>query len=532
MLKPILMSFVLLFSNLTPLASGVNDQFLLNDNVLINGELNVSKQMWHSDALSLDQDFKLGFYVKISDNTPQGDGITFSLVGANTPSIPKGGHGGKLGILDVPNVLALEFDVHYNNDGNSLESDARIGVSSRDHKGHVALKQTNDRNGTHYNVMHDKTQRLGNNKKRRIDIAWDAQTQTLNYSVEGYGSASYKVDRDAVFNAKEVYWGFTAASGSSSATLSVGDFVIPHQVDLKSTTVNQTVDKTDFEILVHKRIQHDTASYGILDLKATAAHLPKEVLVNGVAVPLVNGKLDLSQFKEDALKITLSLTRDQMKSSTLSMGYQSLQDVLEFEWNVELPKLIVPPLPKPEVPEEVPEEVLPDLPVLDLPKPQEPIEIPKAPVEIPNITQPEVDEEPQILVYDYVLKDKTERNSSPSIEGTHNVQGQYYEFVTDLKGHYKGSSTLYVLKKDLGSAIVIPQANEGYEFSHFTQEGLVIDSKDAKLGSRVVAHFKPVTKITEVSKGLNTLKIALPWILLVLLELVLQRDIKRRKERA
>ncbi|EPH78029.1 hypothetical protein D929_00007, partial [Enterococcus faecalis 02-MB-P-10] len=215
--------------------------------------------MWANTTIDLKNDFDMSTYVYLYNPTnPQkhGDGMNFVLQNDKAGNTAYGRNGWGIGTYGSPsdgdpaiqNALSFEMDTYYNGVG------SEIGISQLgdgrtqnlqneqehtvDYYGHIAVLETNsditkdhaDKHGvgtgeggdfgimTHHNVQEGTASNsVWGNRWKNFTVKWDAKSQTMTYSFEGFQPISYHVaDLNKTFGGTTVRFGFTGSTGSST----------------------------------------------------------------------------------------------------------------------------------------------------------------------------------------------------------------------------------------------------------------------------------------------------------------------------
>lgn len=186
----------------------------------------VSGNIMSNERILLTHDFSISFDIYLGSNDAGADGMTFVLHNDPRGAETNGGRGGALGAAGILNGLAIEFDTFDN------------GPAAGDIKAdHTAFFDT-DRGGFSLTTPVS----LGNIEDGRwhsVQVNWDVETQTLNYSFDGdvtKGSSLSRNLADDFFGGSDsVYFGWTAATGRISNQQLVKVTAIDADFDLNST---------------------------------------------------------------------------------------------------------------------------------------------------------------------------------------------------------------------------------------------------------------------------------------------------------
>ena len=166
--------------------------------------------VWYADKLDLTKDFDLEFDLNFGNKDDGADGIVFVLQTAGNRSI--GIAGGGMGFEGFSPSLGVEFDDWNNINFGDLASDhiAIVKNGSVDHNGPNSVARpvpalTNSGN-------------IEDGKNHLVRITWDASTNLFEVWFDCVKRQSITLDIvNSIFRGqKEVFWGFTAATGGSN----------------------------------------------------------------------------------------------------------------------------------------------------------------------------------------------------------------------------------------------------------------------------------------------------------------------------
>lgn len=186
--------------------------------------------IWNQSKITLDSNFEVegSLYFGTNDgNGADGIGFVFQPICSGL-----GGAGGGIGFYGVSPSFAAEFDTWQNGAG-------ELNDPSDDH---IALIKNGDLNHWNAGNLYGPVTlgNIENGAYHSFKIRWTAATQTLEVTFDNIVQISHSVDAvHTIFNDNpNVYWGFTAATGSlaneqsvciSSATFTEqGSFVVTH----------------------------------------------------------------------------------------------------------------------------------------------------------------------------------------------------------------------------------------------------------------------------------------------------------------
>lgn len=244
----------------------------LNEAVITQDEKNQKGGLWYQNPINLKKDFSMEMYMFLGNDLSGADGIAFVMQNDPRQLNAIGATGAGLGAYGkanegnnyIKNGLALEFDTYYNSASGSTND---LDVSSATKKtGHIAIQKTQGFAEKHENLIEATTSDpLMNNKWRKVNLAWNAKAQTLNYSIAGYGSKNYHINNlNTLFNGTNVYWGFTGSTGSYSNNQAVAITQLPDQTDVKVTKSVKNITNHDLSYTAQTTYQKgDTIEYSI-----------------------------------------------------------------------------------------------------------------------------------------------------------------------------------------------------------------------------------------------------------------------------
>ncbi len=205
-------------------------QYLLYDKAVKTGKetftltpdiKGVAGSVWNGFDESVDKDFEVSGKMYFGDREDGADGIVFVM---QTNCISGGRVGSGIGYGNLPGPsLGIEFDTYENNpltgdfDNKDPEFD-HIAIQkngSVDHGSTNALTQPVQMHATKTNVE--------DGAWYDYKIVWDASTKTITVFFDNVLRATLPIDlKKDVFNNNDFfYWGFTSATGGSSAANSV-----------------------------------------------------------------------------------------------------------------------------------------------------------------------------------------------------------------------------------------------------------------------------------------------------------------------
>lgn len=168
--------------------------------------------VWYADKLDLSEDFDLEFELNFGNNDGGADGIVFVLQTVGNRAI--GLQGGGIGFEGFSPSLGIEFDSWNNTSLGDLSSD------------HIAVFKNGSVDHTSSNAITSPVSALttsGNiedGQNHLVRITWDASTQQLEVWFDCYKRQSTYIDIvNTIFNGeKQVFWGFTSATGGANNT--------------------------------------------------------------------------------------------------------------------------------------------------------------------------------------------------------------------------------------------------------------------------------------------------------------------------
>ncbi|WP_409021912.1 isopeptide-forming domain-containing fimbrial protein [Dellaglioa sp. P0083] len=276
--------------------------------------------LWYKNKINLKKDFKMSMYVYLGDknggNINNGgggaDGITFVMQNDPRELAAIGTAGAGLGAYGTTNSnisnkdyiskgLALEFDTFYNNGQTVGTNDGDVPETNSEY-GHIAIQETKAVAREHKNLMlGTKANQLANGAWRKVNMNWASATNTLHYTVAGFGTANYKVaDPDKLFGGSEVYWGFTGSTGTYTNYQAVAIEELPDQTkstlkkdvknitnkdsDYKTKTIEKKGDTVEYRLAYesNKENTQDLTNGEIKDvLDARHTYVPGSLMIDG-----------------------------------------------------------------------------------------------------------------------------------------------------------------------------------------------------------------------------------------------------------
>ena len=184
---------------------------------------NRSGSAWSRFQIDLTKDFTIDFDVYLGTLDGSGaDGIAFALQNSG-PNVT-GGFGGGLGVQNISNAVAIEFDT-WNNGANTQY--APIADIASDHISMYRPKTTTYSGQSLGSSAQKNVGNIENDTWYNCVVNWNAATKTLSYTFAGppgtvAGGASGIVtdstvinDPNAVFGDNNVYFGWAASTGGS-----------------------------------------------------------------------------------------------------------------------------------------------------------------------------------------------------------------------------------------------------------------------------------------------------------------------------
>jgi glucose/arabinose dehydrogenase len=158
------------------------------------------------------QDARFVFDLNLGNRDANGaDGMGFALHNAPQGFPAIGDRGGALGLYGLSRAIAIEFDTYVNNAGDGVNDAGMIG----DHS--AIFSPSNPGLGSSANGRVE----LGNIEDglwHRVEVTWDADTQTLSYSFDGIQRDSLTADliNGAFGGSNFAHFLFTGATGGAA----------------------------------------------------------------------------------------------------------------------------------------------------------------------------------------------------------------------------------------------------------------------------------------------------------------------------
>lgn len=327
-------------------AIGTGPSFITSKLLRITPALNSQRgAIWSLNKLDLARDFKLKAYLYLGDSRGSAaDGITFTLQNddrMNTsassvlgdPGMGIGAYSNSRTGQYVRNAISIEFDTYFNN-GTSNRMDREVGENSK--KGHIAFV-TPKANNNNYTGEHSgitlSPDFLSNGEWRELEITWSASTKSLKYFVAGVGEGTQVINNlTTQFGGTEVYWGFTASTGSFNAENVIAISELPQSITqtAKVENVTQGTEATlTTEAIKGEQVKYQTeivtstfVNPSVYDGSVIQVDLPAgvqpdlaTVMINNVTVPTTNIDYEDEQLTINNVKLS--------GDGKTSIGFQS-----------------------------------------------------------------------------------------------------------------------------------------------------------------------------------------------------------------
>lgn len=234
---------------------------------------------WSKNTIDLNRDFEMNarFYINNPTSGQEvADGIGFVLQNDPDGTNAFGQKGWGLGAYGfehptnpflskkgMKNALVYELDTYYNGISSEYNIDVygngSEGNRNPGYKGHVAILETNSdipkqaSLNINYGEMHHRNVQYGtdenpiySNKWRSFSVAWNAETRTFTYTLEGFNTVEYKVpDLNATFGGTTVRFGFTGSTGTSTSHQLIAFDILP----IEPVTVKYIDEATGADII-------------------------------------------------------------------------------------------------------------------------------------------------------------------------------------------------------------------------------------------------------------------------------------------
>lgn len=172
--------------------------------------------IWEKNVMiDLTQDFEMKASAYFGRHSGGGDGIAFVL--HNAGPTPLGGIDGAMGFAANPPYNAI-------NQSLAIEFDTRDHGASRGDGGngndHIAFVANGDQASPLKPIVdaHVSGQSIQDDEYHEISVTWNATTKTLRVCLDGTLRNTITQDfASTIFNSTNVYWGFTASTGSGAS---------------------------------------------------------------------------------------------------------------------------------------------------------------------------------------------------------------------------------------------------------------------------------------------------------------------------
>lgn len=168
--------------------------------------------VWYTERLKLNEAFDLEFTMNFGDRENGADGIVFVMQTVSNTAL--GRAGGGIGFEGFSPSFGIEFDTHQNRDLNDPIED------------HVAfVRDGNSRHtpGASLVTQASASGDLEDGKDHRVRVVWDPVGRKISVSVDCVPRLTQDIDLvgDVFRGQSDVFWGFTAATGGSTARQTV-----------------------------------------------------------------------------------------------------------------------------------------------------------------------------------------------------------------------------------------------------------------------------------------------------------------------
>lgn len=498
------------------------------------------RSMWYKDPIDFSDDFSLTYMFSM-DAHADGFAFAFHNDGRSLDTVI-GEVGGNLGIygsqaamdsgMFVRNGLALEIDTHYNYE-NTVPNDSDVPYSPATPY-HVAFRHTEDVTSHHYATSLLTTGDLPVNTNHAMTVIWDAQAQELTYILNETVVNSYAFDPLEVFGSSMAYWGFSGSTGNSINNIWVQIETWPNQISVLASSSHVSGDVYNDETItlmveLTKYSDNPYTSFSALTTTVQGATLLKAlVLADGISEEVdLADEIVLDHISDDSVSVILnyqpSLTVD---SGFFILSYPGFETTYTYQWQLR------------------PEEEIP----IDPTDPEEPGEV-EDPAEDSNGDEPETETPPEI-VYVVQLQPLVDDNNNDGPEGSSgNGSSLTSSYTVSLSAGVRGTlvgpsilSTSLLSQLDQRARVV---ADEGYEFIGWSLDGinrinpdeLAVDANHSLtalyqerggLAATIGDYFSGLTGSLQQQPFAHTAARWLPWISLLALACVLEKDLRRR----
>ncbi|WP_322969497.1 lectin-like domain-containing protein [Faecalibacter sp. LW9] len=169
---------------------------------------NQSGQAWSKGKIDFSESFQLRFQAYLGTKSSGADGIAIVFQNSSAGTSATGADGNGLGARGIANGIALELDTYANTGSPAFDPTGS--------NGHGRIWKTSDQSNLTNNIE------LGNLKDgnwRSVEITWNADTQTISYTVGGTNAGTYTFSSGGIASeifggATKVYFGYTASTGA------------------------------------------------------------------------------------------------------------------------------------------------------------------------------------------------------------------------------------------------------------------------------------------------------------------------------
>ncbi|QIG88492.1 hypothetical protein G6R40_01935 [Chryseobacterium sp. POL2] len=166
-----------------------------------------SGQAWSKGKIDFSKSFQLRFQANLGTNISGADGIAIVFQNSSAGTSATGADGDGLGARGIANGIALELDTYANTGSPAYDPTGS--------NGHGRIWKTSNQSNLTNNIE------LGNLKDgqwRLVEITWNADTQTISYTVDGTNAGTYTFNSGGIVSeifggATNVYFGYTASTG-------------------------------------------------------------------------------------------------------------------------------------------------------------------------------------------------------------------------------------------------------------------------------------------------------------------------------
>lgn len=281
--------------------------------------------MWSKNEIDLRYNFTYQSYVYLGGNNDAKKADGLALVFQNDPKGTEayGVAGYGIGVysdgqVGVKNGFVIEMDPFLNTyKGSDSKYKVEAGINypgdgdyNNNYEGHVAAVVTNDtgdKEGTQYHLnplYGTSSNPVSNSQWTKLDVRWDAGSQTMYWQYGDYSEQSYKInDLTHVFDGQKVRFGFTASTGESkeSNLVSIDKLPFPdpsiNKTIVLSDGTNVKENESKIGDTVSFKIRNENSSVGqelinpkIVDALPSNYEKPTNVRVNYNTTPLKEGK--------------------------------------------------------------------------------------------------------------------------------------------------------------------------------------------------------------------------------------------------